>query len=967
MNYLTWNKLIGKYFFNPSSAGKEVFLYSSKAVIIEVFKTSSHYDGFVADLMEEYEVTADIEQKIIDQEVWADYCKALRIGPLYTNKLKGWFEKVDDCWQLWDVNKQHQLQGVEIQYPLYLAYLVTLILPLTENEDDFSSINYYDRAVNFLNDNDCFNSREKSALASNYESFRTSFSNQFRLQDHLWYGLSKWAIQQKNGQWGRFNVKIIGGFSHVGKAFGECIITRHQRQLIPLLFEKGNLQVGESLPAGLLKSLLANHGQSLLRYPAGKWQTIIKDEDLLTLLLDIVQEAYEAWTGSVRPDYGQEKETAPSQSVFNIYLSLGIDRPNATLTGFNFRFFQPDQNTGVEDMEFVYRNQTVSDLTFYHRGWAKRKTPLPEAIGQVLDQRIIYQDSLNQLKAIHTPATAYLFSADPALNDFNSRTTLAYNGEYYLLCKNTVKTKVEDWLGSCESFENLGHYHNLPAGWCFYVLKNPATSCAGLPKLTLPAGTSVEKIEGMRMEGNTFLHFWPVRYFINGLKPGEAIYAYADNQTKKELQANSAGCYEVSPADFTVWQKFQIQTSDGTALGPWSHFQECILATDWQEPGLDAFGFADSQDREIIPLRGLQVTQAEERYAVALAQLYYSTLGVDQPLAVVNGTYDYSDILLYTISCRSAFDTIWFATAYENCARDAGITAFGSREVKRALYYYHQLGFLNYDYLKDQRKHLITMNRPAFLNLPVKVAVSSHYQVLLTGARTPDLMEALLDYCQATPGIFMDFSVQHDAGLSGKNFLPQVVVLRARNREVFVQAAAAMNITYQPGIYYPLSLVKHAPSIRDFEPLLPGLALPTWQDYAMTKTFLNPETLEEAKTTVDIDTRLNLVEYYPGTYQSTCILWQEGQAYEIDKNWGKYYVLFKKDCKNKLRYRAATGELFVPVSFGLPKILARALCLMSGLAPAFTCEDGIYYHVYRLPDQLEWNIMNDKLNQRNRI
>lgn len=940
-----------------------MFLYISKSNIQEAFKSTPDYTGFLANHLEE---SPDAAQEEIDEAIWDDFCRALKLGVHRANGSTSWFEKVNDTWELWEVRGQRHIQGATAYYPLYLTYLVALILPLTENEDDFSSINYYDRAVNYLKDNNCFTSAEKTLLQNNYDRFKTSFSNQFRELDTLWYGLSTWAIDQKQGLLGSFNVKIIGGFSHVGKPFGECIITRYQRQLMPLLFELGNLQVGEPLPKDSLKLLLARYGQVSLRYPAGKWQAITANESLLQLLVDITSETYASWTGSVRPDYGNEKEAASSQAVFNAYLSIFIDRANAAISDFTFRFFQPDSSDEFEDIDFKLGSQSVTGLTFYHTGWAKSKTPLPGPVEKILDQKVVYQDSLNQLKAVHTPSNIYLFSADATLNGFTSKSSLTYTGEYYLLCKYALKTTIESWLTSCGASQNLSHFTGVPNGWLFYMFRDASTSLSVSTKLQLPAGVTIEKISGMKMDGNLYLNFWPIRILVRGLKPGQEVVACVEDGTQK-LLVNDNGWYEIKPADFTIWQRFQLKTGEDEPIGPVFQFRECVMATNWAEPSLDQFGFADAQNRELIPLRGLQVTRQPETYQIAVSQLYDSTLAADQALPAISGEYRFNDKLLYTVSCRNEFDLEWFKNVYENCAKELNISSFGSIEAKRTLYYYHQLGFLNYHYLKAQRRHYITLNRPTFLNLPMKVAASSHYQVLLTGARTPALIEALIEYCQENDSIYLDFSENHDPSLSRKLFLPQVVTLKARSRQAFQTAAEELNIVYQPGIHYPLSLVKHAPRILDFDGLLPDLIASGWQDYSTAKTSVNNVNLETVKSTSDVDTALSLTEYYPGTYQSTCILWKDGVPYEIDKNWGKYYLFYKLGRSKVLSYRAETGQLFVPVESPLPKLLARALCLMTGLAPAFVKQDGESYHVYRLPSQLEWNIMYNKLNQRNQI
>lgn len=968
MNYLTWNKLIGNYFFNPSSAGKEVFLYGSKSIILDVFKSSRYYDEFVVDLMEENQLTAPIEQQIIDQEVWVDYCKALRIGPIYNNKLKGWFEKIDDCWRLWDVKKQQTLQGDEIQYPLYLAYLVTLILPLAENEDDFSANNYYDRVVTYFKNNQLLTKQETGELEKNYDSFKNIFGNHFRGIEPCWIGLSNWSIINNCGMWGIFKVKRIGGFSHVGKPFAECIITKQQKQLIPLLFEKANYQVNDRIPIDVFKNLLAAHGKDILRYPANKWYSITQNNDLVALLSSVLKEEYDSWTGKVIVINEKNRELLGSSTTLNLHLSVNINAGEESISGFKFRFFQVNNTDNYDDYHFTFKSSEVNEIDFYTSGWSKTKINLPLPLEEVLVQKVVYTDKLNQLKAIHIPSDLYLFSSHPSLNDFNSKTRLSYTGEFFLLCKYSLRDKIQAWLPSCKQYEILDYYSGIPTGWLLYFFKNPQQSCPGIKELTLPSTVTLEKVEGVKLEGATYLNAFPIRLSFSGLHEKQVIQAKSDDGSIiQDLTPLEDGRFEIKPDYFTIWQKFTIQTSDGIAFSNSFQFREYQLPTTYNEPSLDKLGFPAIGNEEIMPIKGLSVTYTPEIYGAALALYYNSNLVEDPDEPSIIGKYRYTDHLLYCLSVLESFDVDFFNKAFMTCFEQSGKEVFANYYLKRALDYYHQLGFINYDYIKLEKRYSITLNSPTFLALPMRVVQEPYYQVLLTGARTPGLIESLLDYSQRNPGLHIDFLQEHDGEMTIKYLLPQIIILKSRTRETFVTAASNLGINFQPDIYYPLSVIKHVTDISYFGEYFLKSPDFEWKDYAMTKSYIDSVSLSIVKSTQGIDTSLNFVEYYPGTYQAKCILWKDDRPYVVDKSWGRYYFLDKIGQSSVLKYQASTSQLFVPAKFSLPKIIGRALCLMSGKAPLEQWIGGQLYNVYFMPDKLEWNIIKSKLNQRNHI
>ena len=110
MNFLEWNNLIAKHFFNPDQAGKDIHLFITKQEIINLAKENFNEET--------------------DQEIWEDYLRKLKNGLPGSGGFPDIFDKAIYAFQQWKKPYLKSIEGVEIKYPPYIAHLVFAVLPL---------------------------------------------------------------------------------------------------------------------------------------------------------------------------------------------------------------------------------------------------------------------------------------------------------------------------------------------------------------------------------------------------------------------------------------------------------------------------------------------------------------------------------------------------------------------------------------------------------------------------------------------------------------------------------------------------------------------------------------------------------------------------------------------------------------------------------------------------------------------
>lgn len=260
---------------------------------------------------------------------------------------------------------------------------------------------------------------------------------------------------------------------------------------------------------------------------------------------------------------------------------------------------------------------------------------------------------------------------------------------------------------------------------------------------------------------------------------------------------------------------------------------------------------------------------------------------------------------------------------------------------------YGQLGFGDY----DAARGMLRIQPPMMLLLPI--AQGKGRRMLLTGGRTRDLLDIIK---RAAPKFKVSVDVCEQHATNSRLLLPDRVELTSGGTHSdgfglanLRQLALHCGIKFctdllQAGLLsFSVGLEEYRAALQPYTEELPNGWKQTWFD-PMTVGW--PKNAPENKD-------FGLVEFEFTVYRKQCYLWQDGQAYAVDKSWGRYLVLAKAG-KNVLLHSQSQHLLAVPASTPFPELIARAAALLSGCAPEQRKIDdgGILrrYNIYQTPE-----------------
>jgi hypothetical protein len=100
--------------------------------------------------------------------------------------------------------------------------------------------------------------------------------------------------------------------------------------------------------------------------------------------------------------------------------------------------------------------------------------------------------------------------------------------------------------------------------------------------------------------------------------------------------------------------------------------------------------------------------------------------------------------------------------------------------------------------------------------------------------------------------------------------------------------------------------------------------------------------IEQLRFSVNQSVReLQLVKYiHPSRQYPIYYLWRNAESARVDPDWGRFFVL-RVAGRNVLHYDRATSSVVLPATVPLPKLLARALCLCSGLVASIVPGEAV--------------------------
>jgi hypothetical protein len=233
----------------------------------------------------------------------------------------------------------------------------------------------------------------------------------------------------------------------------------------------------------------------------------------------------------------------------------------------------------------------------------------------------------------------------------------------------------------------------------------------------------------------------------------------------------------------------------------------------------------------------------------------------------------------------------------------------------------------------DFEKRRVYACRPTLVSLPPR----GRGKAVLTGARTPALIEATRAFVNDNKDLVSVYETRqtvrssflgrgHVSGLE----LPISIVYESTKLDPLERLAETAGISPMLGTPAAWSLVTFSASLAEMKGLLD---FERFRDLNWPRRVFNLETLTFNRASAELPTN-GLIEYKnPRDNQLRHIL-REGDREAVvgDRDWGRYLVLAENELQ-VLFYFDRLKQLIVPSTVPLPRLLARAATLCSGVTP----------------------------------
>lgn len=281
-----------------------------------------------------------------------------------------------------------------------------------------------------------------------------------------------------------------------------------------------------------------------------------------------------------------------------------------------------------------------------------------------------------------------------------------------------------------------------------------------------------------------------------------------------------------------------------------------------------------------------------------------------------------ADALLYALTGRRVVSWQGFRALvdglFDSSAEKGGSTILQAR--RAAVSALASLGHAEFDFRARSRR--VCIAEPVLAHLPAP-GISC---AVLCGGRSPS-SELELRVAAKRVGAVM---LVRDQTSRSYGFAPSRIELRAASRKTLFAAAVELGIEC-PDTPPAWSLASLSDRLESYLDALEWRAEPelswTRQDFASSALAFCDRPVDHGGQRV----RLSRYEH-PVSRQLHHRLWRNGRFAEVDVLWGRYAVL-ASDGIVVIQFDNRTGTVDVPRKVPLPRVLARALTLCSGMAP----------------------------------
>jgi hypothetical protein len=938
MKYLEWNNAIAEYFFKPENAGQDVYLYITKNDIVDIGR--KYHD----------------DKK--DHIIWNDYLNELRYG-LHgvTNCSYDIINNAKESLKLyksWLKNNTQSIDGIRLFFPPYIAYLAFFVLPLIEIQGHYNANNYFDRLDEFV-------ARHQ---------LKQKLRNRLDEIDELWADLSSWANDIKYGEYGFFQIKnfINKKWIYVAKPFSQCLLPPKAIRNFTRLFLEANMVPASSYSESDFKNYLLKYGSTILSLSQDVISIIGKSEtdELGQSIIAIARKEYDKWTGEVHEQV-LEKETKRlkrNNTISSLLLQFKVNEMNETVH-FSFRLYSP--NDFPEDLKL-----NNIEINYERSGFSKTiELPFNESFEMLddfnkwlarfpkKDVRLFASASLFQL------STDYWIEIDK----------LSKTDWMYLFCSNNIKQLIVNW-GHHFSTGNFieKKLDGLPQNYSLFKIRNPTKSQSDIPLLAIYTDKNINLVGGLKTSFRTYLSDYLPEIEVINSDGNELVYLrYNDSEKDVLLSKDQSRNRWFIPTGIEWGRDFKINIAEVKIASNQLTYKiattkkASIVVDGSTLPKRDMFGRIniDISNNYLLgnKIIGFDILsqQRDKHLFRGIKEIKFNEIA-----SIPKYEHHEGNVLLAFLSLKNICTTEEFYGAFEFLYSKYSDRINNNENInyswikKASLSFYDSLGYIDYEY---ETKRIVAQPTQVVL-----VPADKGRKALLVGVRDEDTVNKLIEIAPKHK-LQVDIIKQE---YNKRLLLPDAISLRPiictsqkdYGEKYIAGFAREMNIPFNPDDLVQDGFLQFSARISEYEKDLFLNNETSQDDDEWARKVFNPNSLTyDITETSSFNKSFALVEYKYNEYTYRYRFWRENKCYSVDKTWGNYLALWHYN-KQVILYDKCKDKLAIPIELPLPKLLAKSVILLSGLAPSFLSIKGRKYRIYEnIPYIFAHNLFN-KLGQK---
>ena len=864
---------------------------------------------------------------------------------------------------------------------ILLSIVALLIMPICENDElELHGREYYGHLFQFLIANDFVTGRKEDV-----SNWNRSFLGAIGL-DRIWNNIDKWAKDNGLNYRSSLAVSDNGAVQYVLSLMKESLLSPSKIQRFGIIFDKAGLVPRANIDDTRLLSAFSNY-YAQIGIPLSKYKTLTATDNK-EYLTSVLHSEYLRWDGTTKIKERDRKtgrtRIESGNTCYPLLLSMGYD----VLTDeMNFALHLYCSNIeDIDDLNFKTEstNLPLPPVYIKNDGYASRPFPIKEdEISSIFKNREgtygIYEVNERTMKGRFVVTDYYLLKQYK--NKYISTNEFVKGEFYFAVIRNEAIDKFQSWILSNNakliSNDTLGGFYSVFRIEHAIEESEQGNSLRFKKEIKCRSVNNLEIKSEADSEVVLLSKLLPAQFEITGIDISQdKIYAVSVNtlhRNSSELaydHEKNLWVLKVFTNLFQLGKDFQLYCNESPIpYGKTYRFSDFILPQIFKELSLDKWGMM-SNDKFSI---GLQLP--DKIINSNLVNWTFLSFQMKQAHAkTISPTkYKERDFLLYAITSASyetdkwIITTEWLKSIKDRLMQEVDDGESSPKSDKyalpNALADYFRMGYINYTYA--ERGLRVVANRPTLVLLTPDYdkivspglngkkmnsfkCTDNQFKCLLTGGRTIALIEDI-EKQQKALGISIEFVESTDI------LMPQTVYIYAQSRSSFKQLAERCHLLYQDNIYSN-ALLEALPSVDDYKEMQKVNG--NEQDFFLVKHFrsidykkmseLYPDRVSKGRclTNAEIDKEEydknnDVVVFFPGTRDETCVLIDNGRMIEMDKYWGHFIGMRMQDAK-VLQYDEDKELIILPQQIRLPLLYARALTLITGKTPSATFGSRAY-------------------------